>query len=121
MTPSTWTEDRIGRLKTLWLDGWTADQIARALAGGVTRSAVLSKVYRMGLSAGPAARPAAKPVMPARPPAALPRRPVVAVQPPPHPVTPQRGLATVLSVRRCECRWPLEIPGGPTSACAAGR
>ena len=28
MTASAWTDDRIGRLKTLWLEGQTAEQIA---------------------------------------------------------------------------------------------
>ncbi len=56
MTASAWTDDRVGRLKTLWLEGRSAAQIARDLDHGLTRSAVLGKVYRLGLSA---ARPPA--------------------------------------------------------------
>ncbi|MCG2662699.1 GcrA family cell cycle regulator [Brevundimonas sp.] len=112
MTASAWTDDRIGRLKTLWLEGQTAEQIALDLANGITRSAVLGKVHRMGLSAGRSGRPAKRPgpgpkpsrlaptrSLPARP---LDARPVVATE---------HGLATVLSVRRCQCRWPFGEPG----------
>ena len=111
MTASAWTDDRIGRLKTLWLEGQTAEQIARDLANGITRSAVLGKVHRIGLSAGRSGRPPKgsdarpKPVglSPARSLATRPidARPVVAAE---------HGLATVLSVRRCQCRWPFGDP-----------
>lgn len=43
-----WTEDRIERLKNLWVDGFSASQIASEL-GGVTRNAVIGKVHRLGL------------------------------------------------------------------------
>ena len=61
MTASPWTDDRIDRLKTLWLDGKTADEVACDLAHGITRSAVLGKVHRMGLSVGRTARRRATP------------------------------------------------------------
>ncbi|MGX8273792.1 GcrA family cell cycle regulator, partial [Brevundimonas diminuta] len=38
-----WTEDRVGALKKLWLEGQSASQIAKALGGGVTRNAVIGK------------------------------------------------------------------------------
>jgi GcrA cell cycle regulator len=44
-----WTEERVGTLKKLWLDGLSASQIAKQL-GGVTRNAVIGKVHRLGLS-----------------------------------------------------------------------
>jgi len=44
-----WTEDRVEKLKTMWTDGNSASQIAKAL-GGVTRNAVIGKVHRLGLS-----------------------------------------------------------------------
>lgn len=109
MTASAWTADRVDRLKILWLQGKTADQIARDLANGISRSAVLGKVYRMGLSSGRAVptvksdvRPKAAPIRPAALMSASFADPV-----PP----PQRGITTVLSVRRCECRWPFGEPG----------
>jgi len=112
MTASAWTDDRIGRLKKLWLEGQTAEQIARDLANGITRSAVLGKVHRMGLSAGRPGRQAARPAASPKPPRLAPPRqcaprPIAA----PPEVAMARGLATLVSVRRCECRWPLGEPG----------
>ena len=45
----SWTDERVERLKKLWLDGLSASQIALEL-GGVTRNAVIGKVHRLGLS-----------------------------------------------------------------------
>jgi GcrA cell cycle regulator len=64
MTASAWTDDRIGRLKILWIEGRTAEQIARILGAGITRSAVLGKVHRLGLSAGRCAGPTKGPPAP---------------------------------------------------------
>jgi GcrA cell cycle regulator len=44
-----WTEERIERLKTLWADGLTGSQIAHEMRDGLTRSAVIGKVHRLGL------------------------------------------------------------------------
>ena len=112
MTASAWTDDRIGRLKKLWLEGRTAEQIARDLANGITRSAVLGKVHRMGLSAGRSGRPpkrlaaAPKPLRLA-PTRFRPAQPIGA----PSEVAAEHGLVTLLSVRRCQCRWPFGEPG----------
>lgn len=50
-----WTTSKVERLKNLWNDGKSAKQIA-ALFGKLSRSAVLGKVHRLGLSSrkGPA-------------------------------------------------------------------
>jgi GcrA cell cycle regulator len=45
----SWTEDRVERLKKMWLEGMSASQIAGEL-GGVTRNAVIGKVHRLGMS-----------------------------------------------------------------------
>ena len=45
----SWTDDRVTRLKSFWLDGHSAAAVAREL-GGVTRNAVIGKVRRLGLS-----------------------------------------------------------------------
>lgn len=45
----SWTDDRVEILKTRWADGCSGAQIANEL-GGVTRSSVISKINRMGLS-----------------------------------------------------------------------
>jgi GcrA cell cycle regulator len=111
MTASAWTDDRIGRLKTLWLEGQTAEQIARDLANGITRSAVLGKVHRMGLSAGRSGRPPKRPIVSPSPKRVGSAKPQPA--PPTHapPVATEHGLTDVLSVRRCQCRWPFGEPG----------
>ena len=49
MTQANWSDDRVEQLKTLWTEGLSASQIARAL-GGVTRNDVIGKVHRLGLA-----------------------------------------------------------------------
>jgi GcrA cell cycle regulator len=46
----SWTDERIELLRKLWLDGMSASRIASELANGLTRNAVIGKVYRLGLS-----------------------------------------------------------------------
>ena len=125
-----WTEDRVGALKKLWLEGQSASQIAKQLGGGVTRNAVIGKVHRLGLSgrAAPSqpARPAFKAPRPARPAAqampSAPRRvtpvettissvPVVAT-PAPLPAFrhEEPGSATVLTLGAHMCKWPIGDP-----------
>jgi GcrA cell cycle regulator len=48
----SWTDERIERLKALWLQGMTASQIAEEL-GGVSRNAVIGKAHRLGLQSRP--------------------------------------------------------------------
>ena len=91
---SAWTQDRINLLKRLWPEGRSAETIALELGGGLTRNAVLGKVARLGLSEG---RPSARPQREAE------HR--LAPEPPPD------GVATILSVRRTDCRWPYGEPG----------
>ena len=58
--PSTspgWTASRIETLTRLWLAGLSAGQIAKQLGGGMTRSAVLGKLYRLRLCGRIAASP----------------------------------------------------------------
>lgn len=114
MTASIWTQDRIDRLRTLWLEGRTAEQVARTLGAGITRSAVLGKVHRLGLSTGRQPAPVKAAVLPrgGRPTAR--GRPVA--PPPPTATAPQGigleepGLATLLSVGGHGCRWPMGDP-----------
>jgi GcrA cell cycle regulator len=117
-----WTEERVGALKKLWLEGQSASQIAKQLGGGVTRNAVIGKVHRLGLSgrAAPSqpARaprtprpraPIAQPSAPRRIEAVQPR-PMTPVAPPPAPELP--GTATVMTLGAHMCKWPI---GDPTS------
>ena len=111
---TAWTEDRVQALTRLWRDGQSASQIARALAGGVTRNAVIGKVHRLGLSgrAKPSTPPSRSPraaqsrgrVLRA---ASAPRR--VTLLPPAAP-SAEVGAATIQTVRRGQCRWPLGDP-----------
>jgi GcrA cell cycle regulator len=48
----SWTDERIDQLKSLWLHGMTASQIAEEL-GGVSRNAVIGKAHRLGLQSRP--------------------------------------------------------------------
>lgn len=47
---SAWSDDRVETLKRLWREGASVSRIAGRLGGGLTRDAVLGKVYRLGLS-----------------------------------------------------------------------
>lgn len=94
---SAWNEDRLARLKSLWPQGHSADWIARDLGGGLTRHAVLGQVRRLGLSTGDPRREGRRP-----------RQAKVV------PVAPASGSATILSVRRADCRWPYGDPAEPS-------
>ena len=119
-----WTEDRVGSLKKLWLEGQSASQIAKQLGGGVTRNAVIGKVHRLGLSgraapsqparttfrpARPRPTPAAQPSAPRRIEAALPR-PTAPVVPTPAPIPDLPGTATVMTLGAHMCKWPIGDP-----------
>ena len=119
-----WTEDRVGALKKLWLEGQSASQIAKQLGGGVTRNAVIGKVHRLGLSgrAAPSqparatfrpsrprpAQPTQAPSAPRRIEAVQPRPAVPAQVPAPMPDLP--GTATVMTLGAHMCKWPIGDP-----------
>ena len=118
-----WTEERVEVLKKLWLDGFSASQIAKQLGGGLTRNAVIGKVHRLGLSgrAVPSQpqRPVFKATRPARPvapvtPAAMARRPEpapsVVETPPAVFACEETGSATVLTLGSHMCKWPIGDP-----------
>jgi GcrA cell cycle regulator len=125
-----WTEDRVGALTKLWLEGQSASQIAKQLGGGVTRNAVIGKVHRLGLSGRaapsqparatfrttrprPAPQPAQAPSAPRRIEAVQPR-PAAAVTPSvPAPMPELPGTATVMTLGAHMCKWPI---GDPSSA-----
>src|ERR1700730_7497945 len=60
----SWNNERIELLQKLWLEGWSASRIAGELACGITRNAVIGKVYRLGLSARAHALPGNVPASP---------------------------------------------------------
>ena len=108
MTVSAWTDDRVGRLKTLWIEGRSAAEIARVLDHGLTRSAVLGKVHRLGLSAGhpPASRSARAAPGPAAP------VPAARRSSPAKPVPPSRPESLVRSAMDVGRVWSEDVVGG---------
>ena len=126
-----WTEDRVGALTKLWLEGQSASQIAKALGGGVTRNAVIGKVHRLGLSgraapsqpartaatfrtarprpAAPAATAAAQPAAPRRLEVVQPKA-VQPAAPAPAPIPDLPGTATVMTLGAHMCKWPIGDP-----------
>lgn len=108
---SAWTPDRVVRLRTLWKQGLSAAQVARDLQNGITRSAVLGKVHRLGLSLDREALPAPPAVRPAVRYSPAPVRPAAAIVQPVGAVERERpGRATILTVRKGDCRWPIGDP-----------
>lgn len=106
-----WTPERTALLRQWWLDGWSAREIADHL-GGVTRNAVIGKLFRLGV------RRAA----PTQPGSAAPKaRARKAAAPPPQKVArPERrrslgngaGIDTVVG-----CRWIEGDPRSPDAMC----
>lgn len=128
----SWTNERIELLQKLWLDGWSASRIAAELAHGITRNAVIGKVYRLGLSGrmkavsghGLACSPPEKaqrrqPHRHADAPqvagnTALALRPFVMETPAPQTardiVVQISEPVTILELRASMCRWPIGDP-----------
>lgn len=109
---TAWNTDRVTRLKTLWASGRSAAWISIELGGGLSRNAVLAKVWRLGLSRKPREpRPGRQSRAPA---------PRMAAPTPQHSLQ-AHGAASILSVRRLECRWPCGDPkAADFSLCGAG-
>lgn len=115
-----WNEERTTALKTLWLEGLSASQVARKLGGGVSRNAVIGKVHRMGLAGrdvptSPRALGGLSPRRPSKPrntASALPK--ASARAPRPAPIAPAPldlpPLATILTLAEDTCRWPIGDP-----------
>ena len=128
----SWTNERIELLQKLWLEGWSASRVARELAHGITRNAVIGKVYRLGLSRGAKALPGNVPASPPHPKAprrpahrhatspqvagntALALHPFVMEAPAPQTVrgvvVPMSEPVTIVELRESMCRWPIGDP-----------
>jgi GcrA cell cycle regulator len=105
-----WTEDRVGALKKLWLEGQSASQIAKQLGGGVTRNAVTSQPARATFrpSRPRPAQPTQAPSAPRRIEAVQPRAVSAPSVPAPMPDLP--GTATVMTLGAHMCKWPIGDP-----------
>jgi GcrA cell cycle regulator len=114
MPDESWTAERVGLLTQLWANGETAAAIGARL-GGLSRSAVLGKVFRLRLNGGDAA--ATVPVDTPAPivgaeiaaPARRRRRTKYKKKLPPAPVA-ERQHKTVFELTNKTCRWPHGRP-----------
>jgi GcrA cell cycle regulator len=105
-----WRDEDIALLKRLWAKGETAARIAEKL-GGLSRSAVLGKIFRLRLGPGAKQNPGKAPAkaaaktsqrqQPAR------RRGVA----PPPPAAKARYSKTLFDLTNRCCRWPFKRPG----------
>lgn len=136
----SWTDERVERLKALWLEGLSASQIAAEL-GGVTRNAVIGKVHRLGLSgrAKPQVQPARTPAAPrpkaqqaTRPSVPRPSRPITIgnvalkaidapeIRPVSVPAAEEGPVVFerigILALNDSTCKWPIGDPGRPDFA-----
>lgn len=108
---ANWTDDRIESLKTLWQEGLSASQIAHAL-GNVTRNAVIGKVHRLGLAARSGAPRIGRPRLPMAPRLRAPAscKPTVAVVEQDPFKFEDGSFATMRTVGKTMCRWPIGDP-----------
>lgn len=110
-----WSEERTATLKKLWLEGLSASQVARQL-GGVSRSAVIGKVHRLGITVRETPiRPRATTVRaPSRIQARRPTREAAAAPrvAPRFEATEEDLLPTsgILGLGAHSCRWPIGHP-----------
>ncbi|MCC3860246.1 GcrA family cell cycle regulator [Pseudemcibacter aquimaris] len=111
-----WTDERVEKLRELWDKGLSASQIAKELAEGVTRNAVIGKAHRMGL----ASRPSPVKSDPAKRAAAAKKKKAAAAAtaaPKKAPATakaaPATGKVSILDLTESMCKWPIGHPGEP--------
>jgi GcrA cell cycle regulator len=103
-----WTEEDLDLLKRLWGEGATAEAIAARL-GGLSRSAVLGKIFRLRLGAAPGGKtPKAKAEKQADSMAR--RRGGLAIPQEPKAKGAMRGKSLFDLTNTC-CRWPYRRPG----------
>ncbi|HEY1752531.1 MAG TPA: GcrA family cell cycle regulator [Caulobacteraceae bacterium] len=114
-----WTEERIEALTKMWREGLSASQVARQL-GGVSRSAVIGKVHRLGIAGRDA--PSRPPATVARPSTrirasaggvrrlAAPRGPQQLVPAAPRAIFEASATATIHTLTESGCRWPIGEP-----------
>ncbi len=110
-----WTDESVEKLRQLWAQGMTANEIAKKL--GVTKNAIVGKVHRLCLTARPS------PIKPKDMiPEALPEEPVEVVEKVAEPVTEKPAETskekpagastnvTLVDLDSHTCRWPIGDP-----------
>lgn len=94
-----WTAERVSLLQRLWASGVTAEAIGAQL-GGLSRSAVLGKIYRLRRAGKSSAAPKMRPAH---------RRSKQSV---PRLNAPRFKLKRLLDLTNNCCRWPVTGRGG---------
>jgi GcrA cell cycle regulator len=119
-----WSEERIEALTKMWREGLSASQVARQL-GGVSRSAVIGKVHRLGIAGRDApARPHNVGGRPStrirasaggvrRSQAQTPRAPRTVQPAAPRAVFDVAPTASIHTLTEHACRWPIGEPDQP--------
>lgn len=51
-TSNFWNDENTEKMRSMWLDGWSASQIAEVI-GAVSRNVVIGKVNRLGITRNP--------------------------------------------------------------------
>ncbi len=120
-----WNEERIEALTRMWREGLSASQVARQL-GGVSRSAVIGKVHRLGIAGRDApSRPNALGGRPSirlrasaggvrRTPSAAPRAARAPTPTAPSVAFEVGPTATIHTLSEHGCRWPIGEPDQPS-------
>jgi GcrA cell cycle regulator len=115
-----WNDERVGILTRMLADGYSHGVIARRL-GAKSRSAVIGKARRLGLSS-PADKPrihlpywhSRRPVKAKPPPKpAPPRPPRPPVATTPKPAAPDKATVGLQQLEAHHCRWPVGDPRLP--------
>ena len=116
-----WSDERIEALTKLWREGLSASQVARQL-GGISRSAVIGKVHRLGIAGRET--PSRPQALVGRPPGRS-RASAGGVRRPSAPPAPRRtpaprlmvydapATANILTLTPRGCRWPIGEPDQP--------
>jgi GcrA cell cycle regulator len=110
----------VAQLRRLWETGASARRIAGELGAGVSRSAVLGKIHRLGIAAlAPriARRPAGGTAAPARLPWSVPPEPADCApwrdDPGADADIPRPQRRSLLTLTAATCRWPVGDPARP--------
>jgi GcrA cell cycle regulator len=106
----SWTDEQVELLTTLWRNGMSASQISKKL-GGASRNAVLGKIHRLRLAGQERLSRTTHRATVSRSTPLAPRtaRPVTRTRTAYEDI-PGPGLATIATLDRHMCRWPIGDP-----------
>lgn len=110
---SEWPAERVAKLRKLWAEGLSASQIAKRLACGVSRSAVLGKVHRLQLPKRihtPAKETITNRVLSRMRPPKRVAAPPAPISEPAVPLDPIDPTLTTLRLNEFTCRYPIGDP-----------